>query len=135
MNQNENYKVVVCSFYTEDEYYSAHANKLIENLERLGVHYEVSVMDKQPDEDWADICRKKVGFLAKICAKHPDKKVFWIDVDCELLEIPEFIVNSTADIIGFQRSFGSPLILDIKIELASGNHAFGELITLHKGAR
>ena len=109
MNQNENYKVVVCSFYTEDEYYSAHANKLIENLERLGVHYEASVMDKQPDEDWADICRKKVGFLAKICAKHPDKKVFWIDVDCELLEIPDFIVNSTADIIGFQRSFGSPL--------------------------
>jgi len=109
MLANERHKVIVCSFYTEDEYYSAHAEKLIENLERLGVHYEVSIMEKQSGEDWADICRKKVGFLASICAKHPDKKVFWIDVDCELLEIPEFIINSTADIIGFQRSFGSPL--------------------------
>ncbi|NBR93764.1 MAG: hypothetical protein EBT44_02825 [Actinobacteria bacterium] len=109
MSQIENHKIVVCSFYTEDEYYSAHAKKLIENLERLGFPHEVSVMNKQQGEDWADICRKKVGFLASICVKHPDKKVFWIDVDCELLSIPDYVVYSTADIIGFQRSFGSPL--------------------------
>jgi len=109
MSEREQSQVIVCSFYTEDEYYSAHAKKLIENLDKIGVLHQITVMEKKPGEDWADICRKKVGFLAKVCSEHPDKKVFWIDVDCELLEIPEFIVRSTADIIGFQRSFGSPL--------------------------
>lgn len=109
MSEREQSQVIVCSFYTEDEYYSAHAKRLIENLDKIGVQHHIAVMEKKPGEDWADICRKKVGFLAKICSEHPDKKVFWIDVDCELLEIPDFIIRSTADIIGFQRSFGSPL--------------------------
>lgn len=102
-------KIMVCSFFTDDEYYAAHARRLEENLREIGVPHEISVMERAPGEDWADICRKKVGFLAKICASHPDKKVFWIDVDCELLDLPDYIVNSTADVIGFQRSFGSPL--------------------------
>ena len=101
--------ILICSFFTNDEYYASYAQKLAGNLQRLGVSYEIAVMEKKEGEDWADICRKKVGFLAAACAAHPDKKVFWIDVDCELLEIPEYIAHSTADIIGFQRSFGSPL--------------------------
>lgn len=101
--------ILICSFFTNDEYYASYAQKLAGNLQRLGVGYEIAVMEKKEGEDWADICRKKVGFLAAACAAHPDKKVFWIDVDCELLEIPEYIARSTADIIGFQRSFGSPL--------------------------
>jgi hypothetical protein len=107
-------KIVVCSFYTNDEYYASHAEKLSENLQQLGVGFLISVMDKKEGEDWADVCRKKVGFLAKVCAANPSKKVFWIDIDCELLEIPDYIVESTADIIGFQRSFGSPLNIGYK---------------------
>ena len=102
-------QIIVCSFYTEDEYYSNHARRLEENLKRLGVAYQIELMAKNPGEDWADICRKKVGFLARVCSHNPDKKVFWIDIDCELLDIPSYILDSTADIIGFQRSFGSPL--------------------------
>lgn len=101
--------ILICSFFTNDEYYAAYAQKLESNLTQLGISHEISVMEKKEGEDWADICRKKVGFLAAACAANPDKKVFWIDVDCELLEIPDYIANSTADIIGFQRSFGSPL--------------------------
>lgn len=101
--------VLICSFYTNDEYYASHAQKLSANLQRLGVSFRIVVMEKSESDDWADICRKKVGFLATLCAENPNKKVFWIDVDCELLEIPDYIVKSTADIIGFQRSFGSPL--------------------------
>ena len=101
--------ILICSFFTNDEYYASYAEKLSANLQRLGVSFRIDVMEKNEGEDWADICRKKVGFLASICAENPDKKVFWIDVDCELLEIPNYIVDSTADIIGFQRSFGSPL--------------------------
>jgi hypothetical protein len=100
---------IVCSFYTADDYYKSHASRLKANLESLGIPYELREISKQPGDDWADICRKKVGFIAEVCAAHPDKKVFWIDVDCEIFSIPDFILNSTADIIGFQRGFSSPV--------------------------
>ena len=102
-------KAIVCSFYTNDDYYRAHANRLRKNLESLGVEIDLREIIKNPGEDWASICRKKVGFIAEVCAANPDKKVFWIDVDCELYSIPDFILNSTADIVGFQRGFSNPL--------------------------
>ena len=100
---------IVCSFYTSDDYYKSHGARLKANLESLGIPYELREIAKKPGDDWADICRKKVGFIAEVCAANPDKKVFWIDVDCELFSIPDFILNSTADIIGFQRGFSSPM--------------------------
>ena len=100
---------IVCSFYTSDDYYKSHGARLKANLESLGIPYELREIAKKPGDDWADICRKKVGFIAEVCAANPDKKVFWIDVDCELFSIPDFILNSTADIIGFQRGFSSPV--------------------------
>ena len=107
MSSNSN--VVICSFYTADDYYRAHGERLAKNLDELGVEYVLREIEKQEGEDWADICRKKVGFLADVCREHPDKKVFWMDVDCILLEIPDYIFNSTADIIGFQRGYSSPI--------------------------
>ena len=100
---------IVCSFYTSDDYYKSHGARLKANLESLGIPYELREIAKQPGDDWADICRKKVGFIAEVCAANPDKKVFWTDVDCELFSIPDFILNSTADIIGFQRGFSLPV--------------------------
>ena len=35
--------------------------------------------------------------------------VFWIDVDCRITHLPDYVRDSTADLIGFQRSFRSPL--------------------------
>ncbi|MEI8231029.1 MAG: hypothetical protein WCG32_00430 [Actinomycetes bacterium] len=103
-----NQSIVMCSFYTTDDYYRAHGERLAKNLDELGLEHVIRAIDKQEGEDWADICRKKVGFLAQVCAENPDKKVFWIDVDCSLIEMPDFILNSTADIIGFQRGYSSP---------------------------
>jgi hypothetical protein len=100
---------IVCSFYTSDDYYKSHGARLKANLESLGIPYELREIAKKPGDDWADICRKKVGFIAEVCAANPDKKVFWIDVDCEIFSIPDFIFHSTADIIGFQRGFSSPV--------------------------
>ena len=100
---------IVCSFYTGDDYYRSHGARLKANLESLGIPYELREIAKQPGDDWADICRKKVGFIAEVCLANPDKKVFWTDVDCEIFSIPGFILNSTADIIGFQRGFSSPV--------------------------
>ena len=99
---------IVCSFYTSDDYYKSHGSRLRANLEELGIEVDLREITKKEGEDWAAICRKKVGFIAEVCAANPDKKVFWIDVDCELFSIPDFILNSTADIIGFQRGFSNP---------------------------
>ena len=104
-----NRDVVVCSFYTPDEYYAGHAKELREQLDSLGLGYELLEVQKREGEDWADVTRRKIGFIKDICDKHPDKMVFWIDVDCRITHLPDYISNSTADLIGFQRSFGSPL--------------------------
>lgn len=101
--------VVVCSFYTADAYYRGHAETLRTNLDRLGIQHELAEIEKSAGEEWPDICRKKIPFLASVCEQHPDKKIFWIDVDCQLTELPQFVAEFSADIIGFQRGFSSPL--------------------------
>ncbi|ROS78535.1 polysaccharide pyruvyl transferase family protein [Cellulomonas sp. PhB143] len=103
--------VVVCSFYTADSYYRAFADELRGNLERLGIAYELEEVVALEGQDWADICRRKVGFLARVCEAHPDSTVFWIDVDCGLHSLPGYVRRSTADLIGFQRGFSSPLTI------------------------
>ena len=100
---------IVCSFYTPDDYYGNHARQLREQLDELGIEHELLEITKAPGEDWADTTRRKIGFIRSVCERHPDKKVFWIDIDCRISYLPDYIANSTADLIGFQRSFGSPL--------------------------
>ena len=103
--------IIVCSFFTDDDYYRTHGKELKENLLDLEIDHELTEISIDPKLDWVDICRKKVPFLHSICSQNPHKKVFWIDVDCRLLEIPEFIQNSSADIIGFQRGFSPPIAI------------------------
>jgi hypothetical protein len=102
---------VVCSFYTDDEYYRAQAEILRADLDALGVDYVLEEIHKEPGQDWADMCRAKVPFLHSVCERFPDKTVFWIDVDCRLLSLPDFIRESSADIVGFQRGFDTPLAI------------------------
>ena len=103
--------IVVCSFYTDDDYYRKEAKALKADLESIGVEYVLEEIHKQPGQDWADLCRQKVPFLHSVCERFPNKKVFWIDVDCRLLSFPDTIAKSSADIIGFQRGFGSALTI------------------------
>lgn len=101
--------IVVCSFYTDDDYYRAHADTLRGALDRIGVAHELEEIHKPEGADWADMTRRKIGILAETCERHPDKKVFWIDVDCSLLSLPDYVADFTADILGFQRGFSNPL--------------------------
>ncbi|WP_122262296.1 polysaccharide pyruvyl transferase family protein [Ornithinimicrobium cerasi] len=103
--------IVVCSFYTDDDYYRGHAATLRTTLDRLGVAHELEEIHKPEGADWADMTRRKIGILAEACDRHPDKKVFWIDVDCSLLSLPASVADFTADIVGFQRGFSSPLTI------------------------
>jgi len=102
-------QIVICSFYTPDEYYGNHAKQLREQLDELGLEHELLEVQKNEGDDWADVTRKKIGFIKKVCDRNPDKMVFWIDVDCRISHLPDYIANSSADIIGFQRSFGAPM--------------------------
>ena len=104
-----NKKPIVCSFYTPDDYYANHAKELRATLANLGLRSELLEVEKLPGQDWADTTRRKIGFIKDVCDRNPDSLVFWIDVDCRISYLPDFVANSTADFIGFQRSFGSPL--------------------------
>ena len=102
-------EAVVCSFHTPDEYYAGHARELAQQLESLGVRYELLEVQKTEGEDWADVTRRKIGFIHGVCQKHPDSMVVWIDVDCRITHLPDYVRDTTADFIGFQRSFRSPM--------------------------
>lgn len=101
--------VVVCSFYTDDDYYREWARKLEANLDELGIPHVLREVHREPGQDWADICRQKVAFLDQVCRENPDKRVFWSDVDCEILDFPEYLHTFTADVIGFQHGFATPM--------------------------
>ncbi|MGB7982507.1 MAG: polysaccharide pyruvyl transferase family protein [Candidatus Nanopelagicales bacterium] len=107
-------EAVICSFHTTDEYYAGHALELRGQLDALGLAYELLEVDRREGEDWADVTRRKIGFIRDACQAHPDAMVFWIDVDCRITHLPDYVRDSTADIIGFQRSFRSPLHIGYK---------------------
>jgi hypothetical protein len=102
-------EAVLCSFHTPDDYYAGHAAQLRERLESLGLPHELLEVERTEDEDWADVTRRKIGFIHDVCRSHPDALVLWIDVDCRITHLPDYVRDSTADIIGFQRSFRPPL--------------------------
>src|SRR5690554_3820808 len=101
--------VIVCSFYTEDEYYRKQGEAIKYNLESLGVEHIVKGVEIPEGKDWADMCREKIQFLHDVYFSNPGKMVFWIDADCRLLDFPEFIWRSSADVVGFQRGFSTPM--------------------------
>ena len=102
-------EAIVCSFHTRDDYYATHARELRLQLDALGLAHELVEVDKGDGEDWADVTRRKIGFIRDACQEHPNAMVFWIDVDCRIAHLPDYVRDSTADIIGFQRSFRSAL--------------------------
>lgn len=101
--------VLFCSFHTPDSYYAEAAANLRASLDRLGIAHEIAEVPKAPGEEWLEICRKKIPFLHSVCKRNPSSKVFWIDVDCDIDYLPDFVKDFSADIIGFQRGFSHPM--------------------------
>jgi len=100
---------IVCSFHTPDDYYRSHADALRRKLDSLEIDHEITQISLSDNRDWAHITRKKISTIHDACNKYPEKMVIWIDVDCSISHLPDYIVNSSADLLAFQRSFGSPL--------------------------
>ncbi|MGB7979302.1 MAG: polysaccharide pyruvyl transferase family protein [Candidatus Nanopelagicales bacterium] len=102
-------EAVICSFHTPDDYYARHARELRGQLEALGLAHQLLEVDRADGADWADVTRRKIGFIRDACQQYPEAMVFWIDVDCRITHLPDYVRDSTADLIGFQRSFRTPL--------------------------
>lgn len=110
MYRNDNNgSVIFYSFYTLDTYYSEKAKILSSKLEKLNVDFQLDPVEIPEGLNWPDICRRKIGMFYKFYLANPGKKVIWVDVDCEIDHVPDMIINSSADVIGFQRGFGDPL--------------------------
>lgn len=102
---------MICSFHTPDAYYAGHARELRGQLDALDLPYQLLEVHRGESEDWADVTRRKIGLIRDACVEHPDAMVFWIDVDCRITHLPDYVRDSTADFVGFQRSFRSPLLI------------------------
>lgn len=102
-------EILFCSFHTPDDYYAQAAATLRSSLDRLGIAHEIAEVPKAPGEEWLEICRKKIPFLHSVCERNPHRKIFWIDIDCDIDYLPDFVADFSADIIGFQRGFGHPM--------------------------
>lgn len=105
------HEITICSFYTAGGYYEECAEKLRNNMQKLGVHLHLEEMVVPEGKTWPEICRQKIPFLHRVRQANRDRLLFWIDVDCQLLRLPDFVRNSSADLIGFQRGFGDPLAI------------------------
>ena len=100
--------ILVYSFHTKDDYYTGKAEELKSALDRLGLPYRIDPVDIPEGKEWPDICRQKIGMIKDVCDANPDKKIFWIDVDCYLTNLPDYVKDFSADIIGYQRGFSTP---------------------------
>lgn len=100
---------LIYSFYTQDDYYVTKAKELQSQLDKMGIEYVIEPIEIPEGKDWSDVCRQKVSKLYSLCKENPDKKVFWIDVDCNILDLPDYVKYFSSDIIGFARGFSSPL--------------------------
>ena len=100
---------IIFSFYTKDKYYTKKAKELAESLDQLGLDYYLKAVEIPEGKEWPDICREKIGYIKEFYDANPTKKVFWIDVDCQLSYLPDLVKDFSADIIGFQRGFQVPL--------------------------
>ncbi len=107
MAKNED--LIIFSFFTKDKYYTQKAEELSESLDALELEYYLKPVEIPEGKEWPDICRDKIGYIKEFYDANPTKKVFWIDVDCQLSDLPGAVRDFSADIIGFQRGFGQPL--------------------------
>lgn len=103
--------ILICSFYTPGGYYEECAERFSERVLNLGLSLHLEEFVVPEGKTWPEICRKKVPYLYRVRQQNQGKKLFWVDVDCQLIDLPEFIGRSSADIIGFQRGFGNPLAI------------------------
>lgn len=79
-----NFRIV--SYYTRNTSYELEAKKLIESLEKLGLPYEIEVIDTLGS--WQKNTQYKAIFIRKMMDKH-DGNLVYLDADCVVRRYPE----------------------------------------------
>lgn len=73
---------IVCGFYTPE--YSASAEALRANLDRIGAPHDLQKASKRPG-GWEANTRAKAAEIKAGMVRYPDSTIIWIDVDCAVL--------------------------------------------------
>lgn len=99
--------IIFASFYTPDKYYTLKAQELTSRLDALGIDHFIKKIEIPKGLKWPAICRKKVQYIHDAFETYKDEyqKIGWIDVDCCLERLPDFLLDFDVDIIGFARGF------------------------------
>ena len=79
-----NFRIV--SYYTRNTSYELEAKKLMESLEKLGLPYEVEVIDTLGS--WQKNTHYKAIFIRRMMEKH-DEDVVFLDADCVVRRYPK----------------------------------------------
>lgn len=96
--------LTLISFYTEDGYYEQKAIELRAQCAQLGIACDIQPITLTSEDDWASICRRKVGFWRDMLHKH-QAPVMWVDVDAVLLKNFNALALGAFDIALFLRNF------------------------------
>ena len=93
------------SFYTQDEIYTNHANKLKKSLNKLQVEHRIVplVFDRQVENSWVKVVSYKPSFIIKALSDF-NRPICWVDADCYMLRIPHFMSNCNYDFAVAPRS-------------------------------
>lgn len=97
-------EAVIVSFFGGDPYYARCAKRLAEQCDRFDLCYDICEYHPVANEEWVNICRKKIKFYTRKADEH-DSAVMWVDIDTQIIADPRRIVRSTADIGAFLRNF------------------------------
>ncbi|MCC1494042.1 polysaccharide pyruvyl transferase family protein [Cognatishimia sp. F0-27] len=97
-------RLVVVSFYTPGGYYEEKANELRAQCDQFGLNHDISEITLEPNEDWADICRRKVRHYRAMLHKH-QCAIMWLDVDSVLANDIGTLHQGHFDVALFMRNF------------------------------
>ena len=71
---------IIVSFYTSDNGYKEHADRLIESLEKNKLSYSIYDINSL-NHKWTKICQLKPIVLNKVMEKYKKKNIVWLDAD------------------------------------------------------
>lgn len=102
---------IFVSFYTQDQYYSSFAKKLMNKIDELNskseikFNYDFKVYDKKPTDTWSSITFKKPEYIRKWLDQY--ESIIWIDIDSTMHRLPSLstdkVINCPYDLAAIDR--------------------------------
>lgn len=77
--------ITYVSFYTDDEVYSKHVQRLTDSLQKFNLQYDVLQVEKHGD--WISMVNYKPTFCKQMLEKYKSP-IVWVDADAEIVEEP-----------------------------------------------